>query len=117
VAQSTLQSEQRRPAQVSALADSQMIVSLEGGSTITVPCISMNTLMSKYQINNIDLLKVDIEGADATLLEECGSWIETMGCMIIEIHRHALSAERVQELINHMGSRSSDRKVSRITVT
>lgn len=54
---------------------------------IPVQGISMNTLMQKYALDKIDLLKVDIEGGEEVLFAENTNWIDKVGIIIAEIHR------------------------------
>ncbi len=48
--------------------------------------ISMNTLMNTYNIEKIDLIKIDIEGAEKELLKSNNSWLEITDNIIIELH-------------------------------
>jgi len=50
-------------------------------------CISMHSIMNKYGIENIDLLKIDIEGAEAALLSENNDWLHKVQHIIIELHK------------------------------
>lgn len=53
-----------------------------------VRAITMPTLMKEMQIPSIDLLKMDIEGAEKEVFESC-NWVDNMRCMMIELHdRH-----------------------------
>lgn len=48
--------------------------------------ITVNTLMNEYSIDHIDILKMDIEGSEREVLLEPSSWIEKVGCLIVELH-------------------------------
>jgi len=50
-----------------------------------VRAISMNTLMQEAGLDSIDLLKVDIEGAEKELFEAC-DWIQKVRALAIELH-------------------------------
>jgi FkbM family methyltransferase len=52
----------------------------------TVPAITVNGLMNRYNIEYIDLLKIDIEGAEKEVLENSGTWIDKVGAIAIETH-------------------------------
>ena len=52
-----------------------------------VQCISMISLMSAYAIEYIDLLKIDIEGAEAALLSKHNDWLHKVQHIIIELHQ------------------------------
>jgi FkbM family methyltransferase len=50
-----------------------------------VRAITMETLMKETGISTIDFLKVDIEGAEKEVFQNC-SWIKDVGVMAIELH-------------------------------
>jgi len=45
--------------------------------------ITMRTLMGEMRIPNVDLLKVDIEGAEKEVFEAC-TWIKDIRALMIE---------------------------------
>jgi len=45
----------------------------------------MRTLMQETQLNSIDLLKIDIEGAEKEVFEAC-DWMDNVQCLMIELH-------------------------------
>jgi FkbM family methyltransferase len=48
--------------------------------------ITVNTLMKEHSIEHIDILKMDIEGAECEVFREPSSWIEKVDCLIVELH-------------------------------
>lgn len=56
----------------------------ENGET-RVRAITIGTLMREMKIEFIDLLKMDIEGAEKEVFEAC-DWIEKVGTIAIELH-------------------------------
>lgn len=50
-----------------------------------VRAITMDTVMREADIHSIDLLKVDIEGAEIEVFESC-LWIKNVGLIAIEMH-------------------------------
>jgi FkbM family methyltransferase len=60
-------------------------IDLQSGKNL-VESITMNTLMSSCQIANIDLLKIDIEGAEKELFENDTSFLSSTRIMVIELH-------------------------------
>jgi FkbM family methyltransferase len=52
----------------------------------TVPTFTVSTLMRNYQIESIDVFKIDIEGAEKELFEFAAEWIERVGSIMIELH-------------------------------
>ena len=51
-----------------------------------VRCISVPTLMRATGLTRIDLLKIDIEGAEGALLTIANEWLEQVGSVLIEFH-------------------------------
>ena len=55
------------------------------GEGTRVRAITMRTLMMNMNLGSIGLLKVDIEGAEKEVFENC-DWMERIGCLAIELH-------------------------------
>jgi FkbM family methyltransferase len=52
---------------------------------VQVRAITIRSLMRELRIPSIDLLKLDIEGAEKEVFETC-DWIESVGTIAIELH-------------------------------
>jgi FkbM family methyltransferase len=68
------------------------LIKLHGGNTIAmdscgvlVPAITIEELCSKNGISNIDLLKLDIEGAEEQVFEN-GRFLSRTQKIIVELH-------------------------------
>ena len=55
--------------------------------------IRMQQLLHDYNITHIDILKIDIEGAESLLFNDDCSWLQITGAIIIEVH----SEENLQQ--------------------
>ncbi len=51
-----------------------------------VPCLTITELMSEYDLKWVDLLKVDIEGAEKEVFGSPDEWIGSVGAIAIELH-------------------------------
>lgn len=51
-----------------------------------IQAISIPTLMKNHKIHKIDLLKIDIEGAEKELLHQNNDWLEKVENIVIELH-------------------------------
>jgi FkbM family methyltransferase len=51
-----------------------------------INAISINTILNKYNINQIDILKIDIEGSEKEVFSENIDWLERVKVIIIELH-------------------------------
>jgi FkbM family methyltransferase len=71
------------------------------------PGISMSALMERYGIGEIDLLKIDIEGAETELFSGDMSWLTRTGAIAIEFHQTSAGYTRqlsgFDELIKQYG--------------
>ena len=55
--------------------------------SIDVEAVSVPTIMQRYGLQSIDLLKIDIEGAERELFaRETEAWLPTVRCIAIETH-------------------------------
>ena len=58
-----------------------------------VRAVSMRSLMEQFGLDRIDLLKIDIEGAEENLFDaEDIGWLDRVGALVIEIHGAACQA-------------------------
>jgi FkbM family methyltransferase len=48
--------------------------------------ITIDEIMQEFAIDSIDILKIDIEGAEKEVFESCKNWINKTKCVIIELH-------------------------------
>lgn len=65
--------------------DSSLVSEEDPGGNVTG--ISMNTLVNKYAIERIDVLKIDIEGSEQALfLKNFEQWLPRVRMIIIELH-------------------------------
>jgi len=60
-------------------------------SDVLVPSICLSDLMEDFNLDHIDLLKVDIEGAEKEVFEDSAEWIDRVSAMVIELHDHLKS--------------------------
>jgi FkbM family methyltransferase len=61
-------------------------VSEEKGRGECVQGISIKTLLDKFKIARVDLLKIDIEGAEEKLFAGNYNWLSRVDTIIIEVH-------------------------------
>jgi FkbM family methyltransferase len=79
----------------------------ENASANRYPGISMSTLIERCEIDEIDLLKIDIEGAETELFSGDVSWLSHTGAIAIEFHQtsagYTRQLSRFDELIKQHG--------------
>jgi len=63
----------------------------ENENNMSVECVSIPSLIDEYKIDSIDILKLDIEGAEGSVLNKSSNhWLSLIKMIIIEIHSEAL---------------------------
>ena len=55
-----------------------------------ISAISIETLISQFNIERISLLKMDIEGAEAVVFADCHTWLRQIDNIIIELHNDSM---------------------------
>lgn len=65
----------------------------------SVPAMTLPQILASCEVHGpIDLLKCDIEGAEAELFAECADWIDRVRNLVVELHRPYSS----QEFLSHL---------------
>lgn len=52
----------------------------------TVNCTTIDGIMKEHDIDSVDLLKMDIEGAEKDVLEKSSGWIDRVDVLCAELH-------------------------------
>ncbi len=55
-------------------------------TTRTVSTVTIDELMDRYGLAGIDILKLDVEGAEREVLNNCDTWIGKVGMLVAELH-------------------------------
>jgi FkbM family methyltransferase len=50
--------------------------------------ITLDAVMAQNELSYVDVLKMDIEGAEREVFESPGPWINKVGVLVIELHDH-----------------------------
>lgn len=63
-----------------------------------VRAVTLEKLMADYGLERIDLLKMDVEGAEKEIFEHSSAWIDRVGLIAVELHDwiRSGSSERVR---------------------
>ncbi|RYZ38858.1 MAG: FkbM family methyltransferase, partial [Sphingobacteriales bacterium] len=73
-----------------------------GHTTQSVPATTMSAIISEKDIEHIDLLKMDVEGAEKQIFSADQSWLQRVDNIIIEIHETAVS-ENIRNIMLNNG--------------
>lgn len=57
-----------------------------GSACRQVPAVSMITLLGQFPGGRVDLLKMDVEGAEKQVFESSSAWIQNIDAIAIELH-------------------------------
>ncbi|MGD1089236.1 MAG: FkbM family methyltransferase [Verrucomicrobiota bacterium] len=83
--QAGLWSECRRLQIVGVESSTRVLASKSGDGM--VEAIDLGTLLKKFSLDRVDILKLDIEGAEEEVLSErCIPWLGRISCIIVEFH-------------------------------
>lgn len=69
---------------------------------------SMASLLAEFAFDSVDLLKVDIEGAEVELFRGDVSWLDRVNAIAIEFHDDSRDASRFDTIMNRYGFRILD---------
>lgn len=70
----------------------------------SVPAITMQDLVARHHLERIDVLKIDIEGAEEALIcEGDTSWLERVRYIAVEIHDEYVDGDRVRRALHDAG--------------
>lgn len=70
--------------------------------SIEVEMITIDDLLEENRIEEVDILKVDIEGAEGNLFSNCVSWINKIRFIIMEIHSQFVNPEElIQKIVQY----------------
>lgn len=53
-----------------------------------IATITMEKIIDDYELDKIDILKIDIEGAEKEVFSKTSSWIKKVDALIVEIHEY-----------------------------
>jgi FkbM family methyltransferase len=59
---------------------------LPGNTCHAVKAMTVNKIMQNFNLEKIDILKIDIEGAEREVFSDSSSWIERVDSVIVELH-------------------------------
>jgi FkbM family methyltransferase len=71
------------------------------GATIEVPGVTVSSLLESLRWQRIGLLKLDIEGYEATLLRENAEWLRSVDAICLECHEPFGIADLVKIAAEH----------------
>ncbi|MCG8344568.1 MAG: FkbM family methyltransferase [Chlorobiales bacterium] len=66
--------------------ESDSVESIQGEFCHRVKAITVDELIHTYNLEKIDVLKIDIEGAEKEVFSNTSSWIDKVESIIIELH-------------------------------
>lgn len=50
--------------------------------------MTVDSIMEQHGIGHVDILKIDIEGAEREVFQDSSAWIEKTDALIVELHEH-----------------------------
>ena len=77
------------------------IIRDSGGTSVTVPSTRLDTEVSRLGIDHVDLLKIDVEGAELEVLKGIGDQCPSIKRMLVETHGPELESACLDWLRQH----------------
>jgi FkbM family methyltransferase len=74
--------------------------------TVTVPITRLGSLIGSLGWTSVDLLKVDIEGAEKLLLDDIDGWSDMVSNVLMEIHHNVDAREAEAIMTTHSFSKT-----------
>jgi FkbM family methyltransferase len=69
------------------LSTAATVLTIDGRIPIEVPCISLQDLLERHNIDRVDLLKLDCEGSEYSILYRCPTeYLKRIVKMAVEVH-------------------------------
>ena len=59
---------------------------IESASDSAIPAVSVPDLIKEFNLTSIDVLKLDIEGAEIEVLSDSSNWMGLVNTLVIELH-------------------------------
>ena len=56
------------------------------GSDLLISGVSIDAILSRYELGSIDILKLDVEGSEKEIFEHADSWIDSVRVIVAELH-------------------------------
>jgi FkbM family methyltransferase len=56
------------------------------GEQLPVEAVTIDSVMKRFGLDRIDVLKIDIEGAEKEVFESSATWIDRVGTIMVETH-------------------------------
>jgi len=74
----------------------------EGDANVAV--VTLPQVLDDAGIDRVSILKCDIEGSEAELFSDCGSWIGRVDHMIVECHVDVISSDELMKTLERNGA-------------
>jgi FkbM family methyltransferase len=79
--------------------------SITSENGIEVPCLTITELLQIHGLEKVDLLKMDIEGAEGLAFESSPQWLDRIGWILMELHPHAMTPSQLIRAVAASGRR------------
>jgi hypothetical protein len=63
----------------------------------------MEDVFDAHSIGQVDILKIDVEGAEAELVRDGAAWLERSRLVVMEIHRKYINGDAVVACLERAG--------------
>jgi FkbM family methyltransferase len=88
--------------------DALKVAAERGPACVETDGVTLGSILERFDIKQVDLLKVDIEGAETNLFSGDLSWIQSVNAIAIEFHGDSRQVSRFDERMREYGFAISD---------
>jgi FkbM family methyltransferase len=96
-------------------ADSGAVAALEGAPATDAIRVPTVRLADRLAAERIDLLKLDIEGAETAVLSDCAGVLDHVEALLLEVHEFDPARRRCPELLQLLADRGFTYAVTQVT--
>jgi FkbM family methyltransferase len=74
-------------------------IAIDGEGTARVPAVRLHTILARHARGTVDLLKMDIEGAEEAVLTDAEASLARVRTLVVEVHPQRCDHDRVVSLL------------------
>ena len=70
-----------------------------------MPSVTIVDLLNRHALDKVDILKMDIEGAEGFVFESAEEWLDRVGWIMLEVHFDAMPLSELLAIVGRCGRR------------
>jgi FkbM family methyltransferase len=78
---------------------------IQSDGPVEVSAVTFTDLLERHDLQTVDILKMDIEGAEKLVFESADDWLHRVGWILMELHSDAMSFADLRAITDRAGRR------------